>query len=229
MMQPLNRSQRKTHALVHLQPKTATFAVVLALVLLTPALAHATDDDGAYGRYDGDLDLRIGAGVGLMQEGPALSAFASAMLLSSAGVYVHYADAFDDTRRVPRSISTGLVIEPMFLARTAFNLQIGNGRLDLAIDSFAIGLGAYWTIPRQPTNPLNDPGLEFSLGFGLPFLPSASGPLLGFRAALRATPAAMAGRQTFGLMEQGAYLSITLAWRQLVSAHLVDARDRAVR
>ena len=207
----------------------ATFTSVLALGILTPAIAHATDDDGAYGRYDGDLDLRIGAGVGLMQEGPSLSAFASALLLSSAGVYVNYLDAFDDSRRVPRSISTGLVIEPMFLARTAFNLQIGSGRLDLAIDSFAIGFGAYWTIPRQPTNPMNEPGLEFSLGFGLPFLARASGPVLGFRAALRASPAAMAGSEKFGLVEQGAYLSITLAWRQLVSVHLVDARDRAVR
>lgn len=222
-MQPLNRLPRKTQA------RTITCLGVVVFALVTPKLAHATDNDGAYGRYDGDLDLRLGAGVGLMQEGPALSAFASALLLSSAGVYVHYADAFDDTRRVPRSISTGVLIEPMFLARTAFNLQLGNGRLDLAIDSFAIGLGSYWTIPRQSTNPLNDPGLEFSLGFGLPFLPSASGPVLGFRAALRATPAAMSGRERFGLMEQGAYLSITLAWRQLVSAHLVDARDRAVR
>jgi hypothetical protein len=207
----------------------ATFVSVLALGILTPTIAHATDDDGAYGRYDGDLDLRIGAGAAIMQEGPALSAFASALLLSSAGVYVHYADAFDDARRVPRSISTGLVIEPMFLARTAFNLQIGSGRLDLAIDSFAIGLGAYWTIPRLPTNPMNEPGLEFSLGFGLPFFASASGPVLGVRGALRASPAAMARSEKFGLLEQGAYLSITLAWRQLVSAHLVDARDRAVR
>lgn len=209
--------------------RSKTFACVLALGFLAPATAHATDDDGAYGRYDGDLDLRIGAGAAIMQEGPALSAFASALLLSSAGIYVHYADAFDDTRRVPRSISTGLVIEPMFLARTAFNLQIGSGRLDLAIDSFAIGLGAYWTIPRLPTNPMNEPGLEFSLGFGLPFLASASGPVLGVRGALRASPAAMAGSEKFGLVEQGAYLSITLAWRQLVPTHLVDARDRAVR
>jgi len=213
----------------HKRNRFATFISVLALGILMPAIAHAADDDGAYGRYDGDLDLRMGAGVGLMQERPALSAFASALLLSSAGVYVHYADAFDDSRRVPRSISTGLVIEPMFLARTAFNLQIGSGRLDLAIDSFAIGLGAYWTIPRQPTNPRNEPGLEFSLGFGLPFLSQASGPVLGFRAALRASPAAMAGSEKFGLVEQGAYLSITLAWRQLVTSHLVDVRDRAVR
>ncbi len=206
-----------------------TFFSIVALGLLAPAVAFAADDDGAYGRYDDDLDLRIGAGVAIMQEGPALSAFASALLLSSAGVYVHYADSFDDTRRIPRSISAGLVIEPMFLARTAFNLQIGNGRLDLAIDSFAIGLGAYWTIPRLPTNPMNEPGLEFSLGFGLPFRAQASGPVLGVRGALRASPAAMGGSEKFGLVEQGAYLSITLAWRQLVTTHLVDARDRATR
>jgi hypothetical protein len=217
------RMPGKTHAL------RTTCISLLALGLLTPAIAHATDDDGAYGRYDGDLDLRLGAGVAIMQEGPALSATASALLLSSAGVYVHYLDAFDDARRVPRSISAGLVIEPMFLARTAFNLQIGSGRLDLAIDSFAIGLGAYWTIPRLPTNPMNEPGLEFSLGFALPFLPRASGPVLAVRGALRASPAAMSGYETFGLVEQGAFLSITLAWRQLVQAHIVDARDRAVR
>jgi hypothetical protein len=206
-----------------------TFAICLGLELFTPKAARAADDDGAYGRYDGDLDLRIGAGAGFMQEGPALSAFTSAMILSSAGLYVQYLDGFDASRQVPRSIAAGFVIEPMFLARTAFNLQIGSGRLDLAIDSFAIGLGAYWTIPRLPSNPLNEPGLEFSLGFGLPFLPRASGPVLGFRAALRASAAAMAGTERFGLLEQGAYLSITLAWRQLVTVHLVDARDRQVQ
>jgi hypothetical protein len=206
-----------------------TLVSVAAINLLTPAIAHATDDDGAYGRYDGDLDLRLGAGMAIMQEGPALSANVSALLLSSAGLYVQYIDAFDAGRRIPRSISTGLVIEPLFLARTAFNLQIGKGRLDLAIDSFAIGLGAYWTIPRLPTNPTNEPGIEFSLGFGLPFLAQASGPVLGLRGALRASPAAMAGTEKFGLVEQGAYLSITLSWRQIVMTHLVDARDRAVR
>jgi len=216
-----------------LPSKTSSFAIVFASCLVfelfTPATANAADDDGAYGRYDGDLDLRLGAGAGFMKEGPALSAFASAMILSSAGLYVQYLDGFDSSRQVPRSIAAGFVIEPMFLARTAFNLQIGSGRLDLAIDSFAIGLGAYWTIPRLPSNPLNEPGLEFSLGFGLPFLPRASGPVLGFRAALRASPAAMAGTEKFGLAEQGAYLSITLAWRQLVTTHLVDARDRQPR
>jgi len=201
----------------------------VAVGMVAPAIAHATENDGAYGRYDGDLDLRLGAGVAVMQEGPALAAFASAMLLSSAGVYVHYTDAFDDARRIHRSISTGLVIEPMFLARTALNLQIGSGRLDLAIDSLAIGLGAYWTSPRLANSPMNEPGLEFSVGFGVPILPRATGPVLGLRGALRATPAAMSGTESFGLMEQGAFVSMTLAWRHIVSAHLVDARDRAVR
>lgn len=216
-----------------LPSKTLSIALVssafVALHVLAPATAHAADDDGAYGRYDGDLDLRLGAGAGFMKEGPALSAFASTMILSSAGLYVQYLDSFDASRQVPRSIALGFVLEPMFLARTAFNLQVGSGRLDLAIDSFAIGLGAYWTIPRLPSNPLNEPGLEFSLGFGLPFLARASGPVLGFKAALRASPAAMAGTERFGLLEQGAYLSVTLAWRQLVTAHLVDARDRQVQ
>lgn len=226
-MKPQAKAYRS--ALGKRRAKRCGFACAMAIGLCAPTIAHATDDDGAYGRYDGDLDLRIGAGVAVMQEGPALAAFASAMLLSSAGVYVHYTDAFDEGRSIPRSISTGLVIEPLFLARTAFNLQIGSGRLDLAIDSFAIGLGAYWTVPRLPTNPLNEPGLEFSLGFGLPILASATGPVLGVRAALRASPAAMSGAERFVLVEQGALLSFTLAWRQLVAAHLIDARDRAVR
>lgn len=219
----LRRMLSKTHARCIVAPG------VLAFAMLMPAIAHATDDDGAYGRYDGDLDLRLGAGVGIMHQGPTLSAFASALLLSSAGLYVNYHDAFDNDRRLPRSISAGLVIEPLFLARTAFNLQIGSGRLDLAIDSFAISLGPYWTIPPQASTSTTGPGLEFSLGFGIPFLPSASGPVLGVRAALRASQQAMADRAGFDLVEEGAYLSITLAWRQLVTTHLVDARDRAVR
>ncbi len=205
------------------------FVSALAVGLLMSTSARATGDDGAYGRYDGDLDLRIGAGAAFMQEGPALSAFASALLLSSAGLYVNYDDAFDDRRRVPRSFSTGLVIEPLFLARTAFNLEIGRGRLDLLIDSFAIGLGAYWTIPRLPTNPRNEPGIEFSLGFSVPFFAEAPGPMLGVRGALRASPGALGGAEKFGLLDQGAYLSLTLGWRELVTVHMVDARDRSVR
>ena len=88
--------------------KTLGF-VIGALSLLAPTLAFAADGDDAYGRYDGDVDLRIGAGVAINREGPALAAHASALLLSSAGVYVHYMDTFDDTRITTRSIAAGFV------------------------------------------------------------------------------------------------------------------------
>ncbi len=203
-------------------------AVSLSLSLVAPALAFAAEGDGAYGRYDGDLDLRIGAGVAINREGPALAAHASALLLSSAGLYVHYVDAFDDTRVTTRSIAAGFVIEPLFLARTAFNLQFGHSRGDLLLDSFAIGLGAYWAFPTAPTNPLKEPGLEFSLGFGIPLFASATGPVLGVRGALRASSAAMSGADKLDVMEQGAMVSITLTWRHLVTSHLADTHDRNV-
>ncbi|MDI1449403.1 hypothetical protein [Polyangium sp. 6x1] len=208
----------------------AGLAVLLALAS-SVAAAHAEDDgpDGVYGRLDGDLDVRVGAGAAFARGGPALAAHASLLYLSSAGLFVHYTDALGtDGPAVTRSIATGVVIEPLFLGRFATNLERGPARLDLGLDSFALGMGAFWEAPRGGTFS-TEPGFEFSIGLGFPLFARATGPVLGVRGALRIRPTTFAGAGPFRLIDEGALLSVTLAWRHIVPVHLVDPADRLER
>ncbi|MRG91634.1 hypothetical protein [Polyangium spumosum] len=205
---------------------------VLLVLAGSAARAWAAEDDepdGVYGRLDGDLDLRLGAGAAFARGGPALAAHASLLYLSSAGLYVHYADALGaDGPTITRSIAAGVLIEPLFLGRFATNLERGPARVDLGLDSFALGVGAFWEAPRGGALGA-EPGFEFSIGIGLPFFARATGPVLGVRGALRVRPAGFSGAQPFNLLDQGALLSVTLGWRHIVPVHLVDAADRLAR
>jgi len=206
-------------------------AIVLGLSAAAFARTAQADDDadGVYGRLNGDLDLRLSAGASFARGGPSLAASISALYLSSAGLYAHYTDALGaSSPAIVRSISTGLVIEPLFLGRFATDFEHGPARFDLTLDSFAIGLGAFWAEPRnQPLDPT--PGLEFWLGLGFPLLPQATGPVLNLRATLRARPTALDGTEPFHLIDQGALLTLTLTWRHILPVNIVDVADRAER
>jgi hypothetical protein len=210
-------SRRAPRALV-----AAAFALA-AVALAGPAAA--ADDDGAYGRFDGDLELGAGAGVGLAPGGPALIASATAVYLGTAGVYAHYADALGAlTPRTARSVAAGVVLRPLFLGRNANDFEQGPARLDLLVDSFAFEVGAAF---RQPTGDAFQatPGLELAVEAALPLLPEASGPHLALRAALRLEPDTLAHRAQGNVVETGGLVSLVFAWRSIVATHLVDARD----
>jgi hypothetical protein len=195
------------------------------------AEARADDDeaDGVYGRFEGDLDLRVGAGMALAKGGPSLAASASLLYISSAGLYVHYADALGgEGPAVVRSIAAGLVIEPLFVARYALDLQHGPARLDLLLDSIALQMGAFWDVPRGGAF-AHSPGFELALGFGIPIFKTATGPVLGVRGALRFGAPALSGAEGGSVIDKGALLSITLSWRQILQANIIDAADRAQR
>jgi hypothetical protein len=198
----------------------------LAAALLAAAPARAGGSDGLYGRFDGDLELRVHAGAAFAAGGPALSASVAALYLSSAGIYAHYTDALgSDAPLVTRSVSGGVHLQPFFLARYAFDAERGPAFLDLLVDSLALELGAYWSAPRQ--SPWDEhPGLEVALDIALPFLPRATGPFLGVRGALRWRPVDFVAGAPGDAIDRGAMLSITLGWHQVVLSHLVDAGDR---
>jgi hypothetical protein len=198
----------------------------LAAALLAAAPARAGGSDGLYGRFDGDLELRVHAGAAFAAGGPALSASVAALYLSSAGIYAHYTDALgSDAPLVTRSVSGGVHLQPFFLARYAFDTERGPAFLDLLVDSLALELGAYWSAPRQ--SPWDEhPGLEVALDIALPFLPRATGPFLGVRGALRWRPVDFVAGAPGDAIDRGAVLSITLGWHQVVLSHLVDAGDR---
>jgi hypothetical protein len=198
----------------------------LAAALLAAGPACADGRDGLYGRFDGDLDLRVHAGAAFAAGGPALAASVAAVYLSSAGVYVHYTDALgSDAPRVSRSLSGGVHLQPLFLARYAFDAERGPAFLDLLVDSLALELGAFWSAPRR--SPWDEqPGLEVALGVAVPFLPRASGPFIGVRGALRWRPTDFVAGAPGDAVDRGAVLSITLGWHQVVVTHIVDVGDR---
>lgn len=208
-------------------------AALLCLAAL--AAARPARADGVYGRFDGDLGLRLGAGAAVADGGAALCAHAAAVYLDTAGFYLHYADALGQPGpAVARSLAAGVHLQPLFLGRYASDLERGPARLDLLLDSFALGVGAFWDARRGASGAAEpawawDPGLEIALSLSFPFLPSASGPHIGLRGALRLRAADLDGLGANGPLDRGALLSLTLSWHQIVPAHLVDADDRVDR
>jgi hypothetical protein len=203
-----------------------------ATVVLAGSLARAQrEGDGFYGRFDGDLELRAHAGAAFGSGGPALAASVSAVYLSTAGLYVHYTDACgSDAPMVARSIAAGVHLQPIFLLRAA-SFERGPAFLDLLIDSFAFELGAVWSAPRRSsitmgTSVGETPGLEAALGVAIPLIGRATGPFLGFRAALRWRSTDFVPGPPSTIADRGALLSLTLGWHHVLRTHLVDAGDR---
>jgi len=206
---------------------TTCAACALAAALLAAAPARAGGSDGLYGRFDGDVELRVEGGAAFAAGGPALAVGGAALYLSTAGIYVHYTDALGtDAPLVSRSVATGLHLQPLFVGRYGLNLERGPAFLDLVVDSLAFELGAFWSEPRRASWDVH-PGLEAALGVALPFLPRASGPYLGVRGALRWRPTDFTAGSPGNAVDHGAVLSLTLGWHQVVATHLVDAGDRA--
>jgi hypothetical protein len=208
--------------------KRARALVVCAAALvgaLLASTARADDDDGVYGRLEGDLDLRAGAGASFASGGPSFAAMAAINNHETAGVYVRYADAAGSSApSTRRSIATGIHIQPFFLARYATNGEHGPARLDLLVDSFAVELGAAWQAQEQATfDP--EPGLEVGLTLAAPFFARASGPFLEVTGALRWRGGDLRGPAGEDAVDRGAFLSLTLAWHQVVPVHLVDFGD----
>ena len=210
----------------------ALVSLGMALALSAAALpSRAAEDevDGVYGRFEGDLDLRLGAGVAVAKGGPQLAASVSALYMSTAGLYVHYTDALgSEGPAVIRSIAAGVALEPLFLGRYALDLEHGPPRLDLLLDSLSLQMGAFWDLPRDGVF-ARDPGFEFAVGFGFPILAQATGPVVGVRGALRFGAPALAGEANGNIIDKGALLSITLSWRHVLPVNIVDAGDRALR
>jgi len=208
----------------------SAFSVMTLILGLAygPIDAHAAATDGAYGRFDGDIDLRLGAGAAYASGGPSLAVTAAALYLNTAGIYMQYADALGgQLPLIQRSIAVGVRLEPLFLGRYAQNLEQGPAHADLLLDSIGIDLGAFWEAPRDRslTTP---PGFELGLGFALPILARAGGPFIGARGALRWRPTDLDRTSTYPL-DQKFMVTAFIAWRFIAPTHLVDVGDRAAR
>jgi len=199
-------------------------STALAAAFAASIPASAAEDDGVYGRFEGDLDLRVGAGAAFAAGGPALALDAAALYLGTAGVYTHYHDALgSDAPLVARSLAAGLRISPLFLGRYASDLEHGPPRLDLFVDSIGFEFGAFWSAPRGGSLRAS-PGIELGLVASLPIFPSATGLFVDVRGALRYRPEDLGGASA-PIADRGAFVTLTLGWHHIVRTHIVDAGD----
>ncbi len=154
--------------------------------------ATSPTGDGVYGRFDGDLDLGVGAGASYLTgaERFAFSARLSAHYFSVAGVYVDYSDALDSEADPRRALGFGVDVRPLFIPRWSTNRQVGR---PFSISRSTRSRSAW--APSSPSPAMesfgDERGFEASLGLGLPLLARADGPLA--RAPRRARVAELGG------------------------------------
>jgi hypothetical protein len=211
---------------------------VITVASAAPAYAQKRIDDSAarantdtsYGRIEGDLALVLGAGATVAPRGPRATLDFRARYLDTAGLFFSYEDApLVSSGAEPRRImATGLELRPLFIARWATGRHSAQGRLDLLIDSFGLELGLLFAQPSGSAF-ASRPGLQAGLGVELPVFARATGIWIGIHGGLRWSDLALGGADTASANDRAAYLSLTLAWHQLIYTGAVDVGDARVR
>jgi len=202
----------------------------VALVVALPALGGPASADEAptRGRIDGDVALVLGAGMVIAPRAPRLECEARIRYLDSAGVFVAYEDSAAFGSEPKRVLSAGVELRPLFLGRWLEGLEVDNARLDLFVDSFGLELGVAFSQPSGSAFG-STRGLQIGLGLELPMLPKATGPWVGLHAGVRWNQDAAAMGLVQNVDDREAYVALTVAWHQLVGAHLVNLGDRFAR
>jgi hypothetical protein len=205
---------------------TAGFAIAIAM-----QDAEARADAGlepTSGRIEGDVTVVVGAGVSIVPRSPRAEAELRLRYLEVSGLFATYEDSVlpASASEPRRLLALGLELRPLFLFRWLKGLELRRERLDLLLDSIGFELG---TALQQPAGETfgSHPGVQLGLGVELPLAARASGPWLGLHGGLRWSGDALASGVVHGVDDRAAFLAITLAWHEVVSAHLVDAGDRA--
>jgi len=180
------------------------------------ATGSAWAQDNSFHQLNGDLAFDGSAGLASSNTvAPYLQA--RLMYVGTVGVYGntiltnHYQSAW--------SVGTGLELRPLLLPRLLTNQEQGPAVLDLVIDSLSLRTGTRFFAQESL------PALELGSSLELPFFATFNGPFLGvttsviFSQATLATPAR-------GEVSPWFLLQLTLGWRWLIHAHIVDASDR---
>lgn len=141
--------------------------------------------DGAYGRFDGDLDIGLGVGPNLAFSGNDLgiAVRGTAFWYSTLGLDLLYAETLTKQPDLERRLGVGAMLRPLFLIRWSQALESGPPVLDLALDSLGLGVGASFATPSGQRF-ASRTALELSLGAGVPLAGSAVGPWLELRAGV---------------------------------------------
>jgi hypothetical protein len=213
---------------MRLDTRTTLVRLVLALSLLVSLEARAQQQP--YGRIEGDLGVVVGAGAVVAPRGPRIEAEVRLRYLDSVGVFASYEDAaLVGSDGEPRRVAAaGFEIRPLFLLRWLRGMESHRARVELALDSIGIELGA---LLMQPAGGdfASRAGLELAFGFELPIFATATGPWIGVHGGLRWSNEALANGADASADDRSAFLALTVAWHQLVLAHLVDVGDEPAR
>lgn len=202
------------------------FALALAFLLAAPSARAAEPKPGAHGRIDGDMAVEAGLGAGFGPRAPRAVADLRFRYLSMAGLFGTYEDGpvLGSRSEPKRAVATGIEVRPLFLARWFTDSYSGIPRLDLAIDSLALELGAVFLQPDGERLGAK-PGLQAGLGLELPVFPSATGPFIALHGGVRWSDAALSGGPLAGPSDRALFLNVVLAWQQVFGAHVVDLGD----
>jgi hypothetical protein len=204
-------------------------ALVGAGVLASASTARAEGVvDPSYGRVEGDLALVVGVGGTVASGGVRPEAELRARYLETAGIYGTYEDGpvvglSPDPGRI---VMAGFELRPLFLYRWLRGYETHRERWDLAVDSVGLELGLAWAQPDGGAFP-SHPGFDAGFGVEFPITLDASGLWLAFHGGVRWSDFSLATGAVEVNDQREVYLSITLAWHQLVATHLVDVGDRA--
>ncbi len=199
----------------------AGVALVLGLLDAAPLGSDAT-----FGRIEGDVTLSLGVGATIGPRGVRANADFRLRFLDSVGIFFGYEEGFGSAEPT-RVLYTGLELRPLFLGRWLQGLEMQRSFGDLLIDSFGLELGGFALQPQNGA--IGDRlGLQLGLGLEVPIMARASGLWIGFHGGIRYSDLGLArGEET--ALDRAGYLSITLAWHQVVGVHLVDAGDESAR
>ncbi len=199
-------------------PLAAGAAAGFAAAALLATAPAAAAPDGAYGRFDGDLDLGVGLGAEVGADPARAAARLTAHHFGMAGVAIGYADPLGAGHPAGRTLALGADLRPLFLPRWSNGLARGPALLDLTLDAISIGIGPYFATAGD--GPLGrERGLELSLGLGVPLIGRASGPWLEARGALQWGD----GARDPSPPARGAVV-LLLGWHQRIESPLVPRR-----
>jgi hypothetical protein len=202
-----------------------TAAAILALAAREP-----TEPDTTYGRIDGDMSIVGGLGATVGPRGPRATVDLRFRYLDTVGVFSTYEDAplLGSPSEPQRVLAFGAELRPLFLFRWLQGHEVGSPRLDLALDSLGLELGAFFAQPGGGSFGQR-PGFQLGGGLELPVFSRASGPWLGVHAGVRWSDAALGGDSSSGPIDRAAFVSFTIAWHQFFGAHAVDLNDGKAR
>jgi hypothetical protein len=210
--------------------RAAQLLVGAGLVLPSSAARGDGLPEPTYGRLEGDLTLVAGLGGVVAPRGPRAEGELRLRYLESAGVFVGYEDGavLGSVAEPQRVLATGIEVRPLFFFRWFRGHETRRAYFDLVLDSIGLEVGAAFAQPAGDGF-ASRAGVQAGLGLEFPVAARATGLWIGLHGGVRWGDTALASGSTVDADDRSAFLTITLAWHQVVLAHVVDLGDRAPR